>query len=116
MGSQVPLWAALAVAVGAPLLAFLGALVGQLAARLRAKEVEVRWRREEAMRLLRWASDLAVAPEPSRADVGVAALEALDGSELLHNDDRAIVSAVFHVVLESANGAYDEGDAVEEVG
>lgn len=56
---QVPLWVAIVIAVGTPLLAFAGALIGQLLSRKGAKEQDVQWHREETMRILRWAAELA---------------------------------------------------------
>ena len=79
----VPLWLAVVVALGTPVLAFAGALLGQLLTRRGAKELDIRWRREETMRLLRWAAELAVDEDVGRGAVGVAALEALEVSELL---------------------------------
>lgn len=82
MGQQVPLWVAVVIAVGTPLLAFAGVLVGHLLLRRGALEQDVRWRREETMRLLRWAAELALDADPGRSTVGVSAIGALQRSEL----------------------------------
>lgn len=115
MGQQVPLWAAIAIAVGAPFLAFAGALSGQMLVRRGAREQDVRWRREETMRLLRWASDQAVDADVARSRVGVAALKALERSALLQAGDQALISAVLEAVVGSSAADYDEGDGVQEV-
>ena len=115
MTASLPVWAAVAVAVGTPVLAFAGALIGQVLARRGAREEEVRWRREETMRLLRWAAELAADDDVSRSAVGVAALEALERSDLLRADDQAIVSTVLDAVVDLPASAYAEGDVVEEV-
>lgn len=115
MNQQVPLWVAIVVAVGTPLLAFAGALSGQLLSRKGAKERDIRWRREETMRILRWAAELAVDSDVGRSAVGVAALDALEESELLQRDDQALISAVLDAVVEPVVDNYDEGDVVQEV-
>jgi hypothetical protein len=111
----VPLWLAVVVALGTPVLAFAGALLGQLLTRRGAKELDIRWRREETMRLLRWAAELAVDEDVGRGAVGVAALEALEVSALLQKDDQALISAVLDAVVEPVVDVYDEGDLVQEV-
>jgi hypothetical protein len=81
-----------AVAAGA--LALLGAVLGHLLGRVTAREQE-RWRRrEETMRLLRWAADAASGPDRWRGEVGVAALMALTASPLLDPEDNGFVWAV----------------------
>jgi hypothetical protein len=47
--------------------------------------------------------------------VGVAALDALEESELLQADDQLLISAVLDAVVEPVVGDYDEGDVVQEV-
>jgi hypothetical protein len=61
--------------VASPLLAFLGVLLGHRVRRRNALALD-RWhKREETMRLLRWETELAVDPEPTRASVGIAVLD-----------------------------------------
>ena len=106
---------ATAAAVGTPLLAFGGALAGgQVLSRRGARELDVRWRREETMRLLRWAAELAVDSDVGRGGVGLAALDALGRSELVQEEDTSIVLAVLDAVLARAAESYDETDQVEE--
>lgn len=113
--NQVPLWVAIVLAVGAPALAFGGALTGQIFSRRAANEQDVRWHREESMRILRWAAELAAEPQGSRSAVGVASLEALERSELLQAADQVLISAVLIAVVEPVTEHYTEGDIVEEV-
>jgi len=115
MAQQSPVWATVFVAVGTPVLAFLGAVFGQLLTRKGAKETDIRWRREETMRILRWAAELAVDGDVARSSVGVAALDALEESALLQDDDQPLISAVLDAVVEPAVDAYDDGDVVREV-
>ncbi len=80
--------------VASPLLAFLGVLLGHRVTRTSARELD-RWRkREETLRLLRWATDLAVDAEPARATVGIAVLEGLLVAPILDEDDRTLVTTV----------------------
>jgi hypothetical protein len=81
-------------AVVAGALALLGAALGHLLGRVTAREQE-RWRRrEETMRLLRWAADAASEPEGRRIEVGIAALTALTTSPLVDPEDDDFVWAV----------------------
>jgi hypothetical protein len=112
-GVQIPLWVAVVIAVGSPLLAFAGVLVAQWLTRRTAHESEIRWRREETMRMLRWAAELAADGDPARKKVGVAALDALDDSEMLQRDDQALISAVLEVLVTRRAQEYRAGDGVE---
>lgn len=89
-------------------LAFLGALTGHLLGRRSAVELD-RWRhREEAMRLMRWAVELAVSEEKSRARAGLTTLTALLDSPMLDTDDVdfmfTIAAAVETVVMLPTGG------------
>jgi hypothetical protein len=95
MATSVPLWVAATIAVGSPLLTFGGVLLTLVLNRATAREVDARWRREETMRLLRWAADHAVDPDPRRARLGLAGLHALGRSPLLQPEDQQLVSEVF---------------------
>lgn len=101
------------VLVATPLLAFGGGLLGHLLSRRAATELD-RWRkREETMRMLRWATELAVDTDPDRARAGLVVLDALLESPLLDDDDVALVATVSgYVALPSAPdaGALEERD------
>lgn len=85
--------------VATPLLAFGGALLGHWINRRSAVELD-RWRkREETMRMLRWAAELATGQEIARADVGVVAIGALLESPLLDRADDAMVATVASAVM-----------------
>jgi ribosome assembly protein YihI (activator of Der GTPase) len=98
--TTLPTWAVYAVSIGTPVLAFVGVLIGHLFLRKGANELDVWRRREETMRMLRWASELAVSDDDAKARMGVAALAALSGSELLQEEDQQLVDAVLDSVLE----------------
>jgi hypothetical protein len=71
--------------------------------------------REETMRLLRWAAELAVDPSARRNRLGVAALGALERSELLQADDQEVISSLLDSVVEPAVDVYDDDVLVQEV-
>ncbi|MGQ0846293.1 MAG: hypothetical protein ACT4QF_19390 [Sporichthyaceae bacterium] len=114
MGDQLPLWIGVAAALGIPLLAFAGSVAGQLLSRRDARDLDVRWQREETMRLLRWAAELAVDPAQDRKVVGLAALTSLGGSQLLQPVDQALVRGVLDSVVGRARRRYDEDAVVRE--
>ena len=58
--TTLPTWTVWFVTIGTPLLTFIGVLIAQLMTRKGAQELEVRSKREETMRNLRWAAELAV--------------------------------------------------------
>ncbi len=71
-------------------------------------------RREEAMRLLRWAGEQAVDPVGELANVmGLQALIALDKSGILKKDDKRLLWAVTQAVLAPSVAGYP--DAVDVV-
>lgn len=87
-------WLIVAVGVVTPVLAFLGVLVGHWLTRRASLELD-RWRRrEETMRMMRWAVELAVEPAQAKADAGLVVLDGLLASELLQNEDVGLVAAV----------------------
>lgn len=82
------------VLIATPLLAFAGGLVGHLLGGRAAVELD-RWRkREETMRMLRWATELATDQDQSRARAGIIVLTALMDSSLLDQDDVALVATI----------------------
>jgi hypothetical protein len=99
---------AVAVAAAAPVMAFAGSWLGVRGSRRASAELD-RWRRrEETMRLMRWAAELAVDGDDRRASVGIAALDALQGSELLQDEDLDLVEAVAQSLLEETVAEYDQ--------
>lgn len=84
------------------LLAFTGAFGGHILGRRTAREQD-RWRqREETMRLLRWASELATErDDEERHELGAAALRALAESPILDIDDEQFVNSVALAAMRS---------------
>lgn len=84
----------------------LNTTLSRLDARLGAVELD-RWRRrEETMRMLRWAAERAL--DPDHQSVGVAALTALNDSEMLQPEDQALIDAVIEAVLAEPIAEYSE--------
>ena len=82
------------VAVATPGLAFAGAAWGHKVSRRSAVELD-RWRkREETMRLLRWAVELATDTDEAKAKAGLTVLSALLDSALLDDADIELVATV----------------------
>jgi len=98
--TTLPLWAVYLVSIGTPVAAFVGVVLGHYLLRKGANELDVWRRREETMRLLRWASEQAASSESAKARMGVAALDALSTSELLQGPDQALVDAVIDSLIE----------------
>jgi hypothetical protein len=111
--TSLPSWAVYVVSFGTPLAAFVGVLVGDLLLRRGANELDVWRRREETMRMLRWAAEQAVSNDPARANMGVSALTALGSSELLQKADQALVESVMDAIIAGPiDEIDDEADAV----
>src|SRR3954464_8439501 len=83
-----------------PLMAFGGALSGVVLNRRATKELEMRSRREEAMRNLRWAAELAARDDDARFKLRVKQLSVLGGSGLMTTEQQAFVDVALAAVLE----------------
>jgi hypothetical protein len=97
--TNVPTWAVYLLGLGPPLLALLGVLIGHRITHRGALELEVRSRREEVMRNLRWAAELAVSDEEAHARLGVAELEALGRSDMLDDHQQLFIDAALEAVI-----------------
>ncbi|HTZ45448.1 MAG TPA: hypothetical protein VMB79_16430 [Jatrophihabitans sp.] len=89
----VPVWAALLVSVGTPLLTFVSAVAAHRANRTDATDVERRSRREQVLHTLQWAAELALDPHPGRSTMGLAQLLVLADSDLSGDDVKDFVTA-----------------------
>lgn len=88
-----------ALSFGSPALAFAGVVIGQAVTRRGARELEFRSKREEVMRILRWAAELAVSEDQAHSRLGVAELGALLQSELLDEEEKDFVQAALTAVV-----------------
>jgi hypothetical protein len=88
------------VSLGTPVLAFAGGLTAQVITRRGDEELEHRSKREEVMRILRWAAELAVSDhDDPRVRLGVAQLGVLMRSELLDEGERDFVQAALEAAV-----------------
>ncbi len=111
--TELPTWAVYAVSLGTPTSAFTGVMLTGWLGRRTATEQETRSRREEVMRLLRWAAELAVSDDDRRAALGVDQLTALSVSSLLDDPEKALVDAALESALDSSA---EEIKAIESSG
>jgi hypothetical protein len=99
----------IAIAIATPAAALIGSVIGHLITQRGLSQLD-RWRkREETMRILRWAVELAVDQDPNRAAAGLSMLEALLESPMLDDDDVELVAAVATQVA-AADPAASDGD------
>ena len=97
--TSLPTWAVWVLSFGSPALAFVGVIVAQAVTRRGEKELEFRSKREEVMRILRWAAELAVSDDQAHSRLGVAELGALLQSELLDEEEKDFVQAALTAVV-----------------
>lgn len=97
--TTLPTWAVYLLSFGSPVLTFAGVLFAQRITRQGAAELEARSRREEVMRSLRWAAELAVSDEETHARLGVAELRALGESDLLDEHQQLFIDAALNAVV-----------------
>jgi hypothetical protein len=96
-------------ALVAPVAALAGVWIGALMTRRSDKELEHWRRREETMRMLRWAGEQLDSNHSGVRRLGLVTLSELVRSELLQPEDAALVTEVFDTALEEALGsAYAE--------
>jgi hypothetical protein len=98
--TSLPTWAALTLAFGLPVLTAATAFLGQYFGRRATGELEARSRREEVMRNLRWAAELAVSNETAKSRLGLQELEALWTSELLTDVEQGFIDAALKATIE----------------
>jgi len=89
------------------------AVEARLETRLTALELDKWRRREETMRLLRWAAEQATSSEGAQDAwrVGLATLDALGASELLQKEDQALIDAVLTALYVEPEAEYAEAAA-----
>jgi hypothetical protein len=118
--TTLPTWAVYAVGFGTPGSAFVGVIVGHVLTRRGTRELEKRSKREETMRNLRWAAELAVSEDDRAAQLGVAQLNALAESDLLDDSQQLFVDAaldsVLQVPLEEIEEAGEDARVIQLVG
>lgn len=97
-------------------IAIVTVLVTQLVVFYGMRQSEARWRREETMRLLRWAAELAIDKSEASTEstnlAGLQILDALQRSPLLQEADQAFISAVLEAVVDQADVEDSAGETV----
>ncbi len=96
------------VSLGTPASAFVGVLVGNLLTRRGAKELEQRSKREEVLRTLRWAAEMAVSEDAGKAQLGFAELQALAESDLLEVGQKLFIDAALEAVVREPEEELEE--------
>lgn len=97
-----------AVGLGTPTSAFVGVLVSNVLTRRGAKELELRSKREEVLRNLRWAAELAVSDDEGKALLGLAELQALADSDLLEPGQQLFIDAALEAVVKEPEEELEE--------
>lgn len=97
-----------AVGLGTPISAFVGVLVSNVLTRRGAKELERRSKREEVLRNLRWAAELAVSDDEGKALLGLAELQALADSDLLEPSQKLFIDAALEAVVREPEEELEE--------
>lgn len=98
-----------------PILVFLGVALGHWLSRRAAKELEARSRREQLLRTLQWAADLAVDSDQAKAALGVEMLLALANSRLSNPMTDALVDAALRAVVGSVVDEIEQNPDAEIV-
>ncbi|HZO64592.1 MAG: hypothetical protein ACRDP9_04740 [Kribbellaceae bacterium] len=102
-------WLAAIAALASPLAALAGVWIGAGMIRRSDRELDHWRRREETMRMLRWAGEQLDSDHTGVRRLGLVTLSELVRSELLQPEDAALVTEVFDTALEEALGsAYAE--------
>ena len=110
--AELPLWVVVVLTVAPAIIAATAAVLAAwlAGARKAAKQLD-RWRRrEETMRILRWASDKATSETEEERLVAVSVLDALDNSKpaMLQPEDQGILDAVLDALLSDATAVVAE--------
>ena len=114
--TSLPTWAVYLLAFGTPLLAFVGGLIGQLITRRGAAELEERSKREEVMRNLRWAAELAVSNDVRKARLGNRELGALEKSKMLTEAaEIEFIYAAYDAALDAPVHAFEQAQGDVEI-
>ncbi len=96
-------------ALVSPVAALIGVWIGAGMTRRSDRELDHWRRREETMRMLRWAGEQLDSDSPGVQRLGLVTLSELVRSELLQPEDAALVTEVFDTALEESLGsAYAE--------
>jgi hypothetical protein len=113
--TSLPTWAVYALAFGTPALTAAIAFLGQFYSRRATRELEARSRREEVLRNLRWAAELAVSEDTAKSRLGIEELEALRDSKLLSRTEEGFVAAALRVTIRDPHQAIAQSGGDYEI-
>lgn len=97
--TTLPTWAVWVLSFGSPALTAVIAVVAQYLNRRAARELETRSRREEVLRNLRWAAELAVSEDVRQARLGMEELQALRDSQILSSTEEGFIDAALRAAI-----------------
>lgn len=113
--TTLPTWAVWVLSFGSPTLTAAVALVGQRISRRGTQELESRSKREEVMRSLRWAAELAVCDDVRKARLGNRELRALQSSRLLSPAEVGFIHAALDAALDVPVHAIEQAEGDVEI-
>lgn len=113
--TSLPTWAVWVLSFGSPTLTAAVALVGQRISRRGTQDLESRSKREEVMRSLRWAAELAVSDDVRKARLGNRELRALQNSRLLSPAEEDFIYAALDAALDVPVHAIEQAEGDVEV-
>jgi hypothetical protein len=111
--TELPTWAIWLAVFLLPFIGYVAGLIPSWITRRGAIEADNRGRREELMRHLRWAAELAISNDPREAQLGVDQLRALVDSELFGEGEKSLVDAA---AISSIHEPLAEIEAAEKAG
>lgn len=113
--TTLPTWAVWVLSFGSPAITAVIALLGQYFNRRAAGELETRSKREEVLRNLRWAAELAVSDDIGKARLGMQELQALRDSRMLTPSEEGFVDAALRAAIEEPRQAIAQSTGQVEV-
>ena len=113
--TTLPTWAVWLLSFGSPTLTAVVAIVGQHISRRGARELETRSKREEVLRNLRWAAELAVSDDVRKARLGIQELKALQNSKMLSPAEVDFIYAALAAALDQPRQAIEQAGGEVEV-
>jgi hypothetical protein len=110
--TQLPVWLVVVLTLVPALIAGGSAVLAAwlAGARKAARQLDQWRRREETMRILRWAADKATSKADDERLLALAVLDALDSSKpaLLQPEDQGILDAVLDAMLSDATAVVEQ--------
>lgn len=113
--ASFPTWAVYTLSFGSPVLTAATAFWAKHLDRRGARELEIRSKREEVMRNLRWAAELTVSDDARKARLGVLELEALRDSKMLSSSELGFIYAALDDAIEDPRQVIAQSTADVEV-